>query len=65
VLKHRGPDAIGRMVDHLSEAETVREDVRGHLGSLRKRLALISTQPFEAPADPGFWDGRACQRVRG
>lgn len=41
VLKHRGPDSLLRMADRLTEPERQREEVREHLGYLRKRLALM------------------------
>src|SRR5579875_1263890 len=61
VLKHPGPAALTRMAARLSEQETSQEDVREHLGYLRKRLALRN----------GVWNERwqetwyaACQQRR-
>jgi len=41
VLKHRGPGALSRLAERLNETEARQEDVREHLGYLRKRLALM------------------------
>jgi hypothetical protein len=52
VLKHRGPSSLGHMADRLSEDETQREDVREHLGYLRKRLSLIQYPTFQQAGWP-------------
>lgn len=52
VLKHRGPSALARMADRLTEAETEREDIREHLGYLRKRLSLMQYPTFQRAGWP-------------
>jgi hypothetical protein len=52
VLKHRGPEALVRMANRLTEAETGREDVREHLGYLRKRLSLMQYPTFRRAGWP-------------
>ena len=46
LLKHRGPDALARLADRLTEDEINREDVREHLSYLRKRLSLMRYPTF-------------------
>lgn len=46
VLKHRGPGSLAHMADRLREPDLTREDVREHLGYLRKRLPLMQYQTF-------------------
>src|SRR5581483_2055180 len=48
ILKHRGPDALLRFADRLTESESSREEVREHLSYLRKRLALMRSPLFSA-----------------
>ncbi len=52
VLKHPGPAALTRMAARLSEQETSQEDVREHLGYLRKRLALMNYPLFQRAGWP-------------
>lgn len=52
VLKHRGPGALARMADRLTEADTEWEDVREHLGYLRKRLSLMQYPSFQRAGWP-------------
>jgi hypothetical protein len=52
VLKHRGPGALARMADRLTEAETGQEDVREHLGYVRKRLSLMQYPTFQRAGWP-------------
>ena len=52
MLKHRGPGALARMADRLTEAETGQEDVREHLGYLRKRLSLMQYPAFQSAGWP-------------
>ncbi len=52
VLKHRGPGTLARMADRLSETETAREDVREHLGYLRKRIVLMQYPTFRRAGWP-------------
>lgn len=52
LLKHRGPEALAHMADCLTEAETGRQDVREHLGYLRKRLCLMQYPTFRRAGWP-------------
>jgi hypothetical protein len=52
LLKHRGPSALARMADRLTDKETRREDVREHLGYLRKRLSLMQYPTFRRAGWP-------------
>jgi hypothetical protein len=52
VLKHRGPSPLARMAARLSETDTGREDVREHLGYLRKRLSLMQYPTFRRAGWP-------------
>lgn len=52
VLKHRGPDALVRMVDRLTERELSQEAVREHLTYLRKRLPLMPYPLFQRAGWP-------------
>ena len=52
VLKHRGPGALARMAERLTETEMGREDVREHLGYLRKRLSLMQYPTFRRAGWP-------------
>jgi hypothetical protein len=52
LLKHRGPAALTRMADRLTEGETSREEVREHLSYLRKRLGLMRYPLFRRTGWP-------------
>lgn len=52
VLKHRGPDPLLRMAYRLPEQQTQGEDVREHLGYLRKRLPLMQYPTFRRAGWP-------------
>ena len=52
ILKHRGPDALVRLAEHLTESEINREEVREHLSYLRKRLALMRYPLFRQAGWP-------------
>jgi hypothetical protein len=52
LLKHRGPGALAQMADRLSETDRGREDVREHLGYLRKRLSLMQYPTFRRAGWP-------------
>jgi len=51
-LKQRGPDALVRLADRLTEGEINREEVREHLSYLRKRLALMRYPLFRRAGWP-------------
>jgi hypothetical protein len=46
VLKHRGPAALARMADRLTEQETALEDIHEHVSYLRKRLSFMNYPLF-------------------
>jgi hypothetical protein len=52
VLKHRGPGALVRMADRLTERELNQEAVREHLTYLRKRLPLMQYPLFRRAGWP-------------
>lgn len=52
VLKHRGPAPLARLANRLTEQQTQREDVREHLGYLRKRLSLMQYPRFRRAGWP-------------
>lgn len=52
VLKHRGPSALARMADRLTEREISQEAVREHVSYLRKRLALMHYPLFQRAGWP-------------
>jgi hypothetical protein len=52
ILKHRGPGALARMADRLTERETSQEEVREHVSYLRKRLALMQYPLFQGAGWP-------------
>jgi hypothetical protein len=52
VLKHRGPVALVRMADRLTEREINQEAVREHVNSLRKRLCLMQYPLFQRAGWP-------------
>ena len=52
ILKHRGPPALLRLADRLTEDEIKREEVREHLSYLRKRLALMQYPLFRQAGWP-------------
>lgn len=52
VLKHRGPRALLRMTDRLTEQEKEREDVHEHLGYFNKRLSLMQYPLFRRAGWP-------------
>jgi hypothetical protein len=51
-LKHRGPSALARLANRLTKAEAAQEDVREHLGYLRKRLSLMQYPTFQRAGWP-------------
>ena len=52
VLKHRGPVALVRMADRLTEREINQEAVREHVNYLRKRLCLMQYPLFQRAGWP-------------
>jgi hypothetical protein len=46
VLKHRGPAALARMADRLTEQETALEDIHEHVSYVRKRLSFMNYPLF-------------------
>ncbi len=52
VLKHRGPGALARMADRLTEREINQEEVREHVSYVRKRLALMHYPLFQRAGWP-------------
>jgi hypothetical protein len=52
ILKHRGPDALARLADRLTEGEINQEAVREHLSYLRKRLTLMRYPLFRQAGWP-------------
>jgi hypothetical protein len=52
VLKHRGPDALVRMADRLTERELHQEAVHEHVAYLRKRLSLMQYPLFRRAGWP-------------
>ena len=52
ILKHRGPDPLERLADRLTEQHAQREEVREHLGYLRKRLTLMQYPTFRRDGWP-------------
>jgi hypothetical protein len=52
LLKHRGPSTLARMADRLTKAEIAQEDVREHLGYVRKRLSLMQYPTFQRAGWP-------------
>lgn len=52
ILKHRGAGALVSLARKMTEPETQREDVREHLGSLRKRLSLMQYPVFQRAGWP-------------
>lgn len=52
ILKHRGPDALLRFADRLTESESSREEIREHLSYLRKRVALMRYPLFRRAGWP-------------
>jgi hypothetical protein len=52
VLKHRGPGALVRMADRLTEREINQEAVREHITYLRKRLSLMQYPLFRRAGWP-------------
>lgn len=52
LLKHRGPSALVRMADRLTEGDRSREEVREHLNYLRKRLDLMQYPLFQQTGWP-------------
>ena len=52
VLKHRGPDALVRMADRLTEREINQEAGRPHVTYLRKRRSLMPYPRFRRAGWP-------------
>ena len=52
VLTHRGPEALVRMADRLTERELHQEAVHEHVTSVRKRLALLQYPLFRRAGWP-------------
>ena len=52
LLKHRGPPALLRLADRLTEDEINREEVREHWSYVRKRLALMPYPLFRQAGWP-------------
>lgn len=52
ILKHRGPSALVRMADRLTEREITQEAVREHVTYLRKRLSLMQYPLFRRAGWP-------------
>lgn len=52
LLKQRGPRALARVAQRLTEKETGREDVGEHLGYLQKRLGLMQYPSFRRAGWP-------------
>lgn len=52
VLKHRGPIALARLANRLSEEDVGREGVREHLDSVRKRYSLMPSPTFRRAGWP-------------